>query len=180
MFNLKLMLMFKKEYRAFSYNEAVELANLDGFTVMKNKTVAWENAGRPENTELKDFSTTTLDNLKLTESGSGFMIVVNKGVRDGKVRPYEIKNMPASGFTKFVTKHEVCRTDNGLVVASADNKGDGMKLLKNKVAELKTDCTLRKVKRPVQNDCEAIGKYTPSSKTNLGTYWFIGNEIDTF
>ena len=41
--------MFKKEYRAFSYNEAVELANLDGFTVMKNKTVAWENAGRPEN-----------------------------------------------------------------------------------------------------------------------------------
>lgn len=167
--------MVKKEYFAYSYAEAVAAATAEGYTVYCNKTTAWKKAGSPTGEDLKAFAEETLKNNKKTNDGEGFMLAVESGHGVDLKRPYDVKSISNKGTRRFVTIHEVVRTDTGEVLGSADSKNEGLKVLKECITEHKTDCKLIVVKR-CASEVEAIGTYTPSENETLGTYVFIGNE----
>lgn len=179
--------MIKKEFEVYSYEEAVKAATDLGFSVTRNKTASWKNAGSPiGDAALKNFINDQLAKEKLTNvPGVGFMVVVANGSKDTRERPYTYENVVTDGRMNTERTFEVRRVDNGELVVSLAGEGAtkeaAVKAAKEIMADVKTDLDIEVVYR-VKDGKSIVGhlKYTPSVNAQKGRYIFLGNELAGF
>lgn len=179
--------MVKREFEVYSYEEAVAAAEAEGYKVIRNKTASWKNAGSPVgDAALKTFATEQLDKEKLTNvPGVGFMVVVAKGSKDTRERPYTYENVVTEGRMDTTRTYEVRRVDNGELVQALSGEGAtkdaAIKAAKEIMADVKTDLDIEVVYR-VKDGKNVVGhlKYAPSINAQKGRYIFFGNEVAGF
>lgn len=179
--------MIKKEFEVYSYQEAVEAAEAEGYKVVRNKTASWKSAGSPiSDKDLKTFAEEQMNKEKLTGlPGAGFMVVVAAGSKDTRERPYVYENVVTDGRMLTERTYEVRRVDNGELVLSVAGEGAtkdaAVKAAKEAMVDVKTDMDIEVVYR-VKNGKSVVGhlKYAPSVNAETGRYIFIGNEVASF
>ena len=173
--------MVRKEYWAYTYEEAIEMAKKDGYTVIKEKTTSWRKAGSPiTDRAFRAFAgKVILDEQVDGAPGIGFMIRLENGNGTEIAIPSTFRNVKV---TKSLTKercYEWYRADNGELVLSIANatKKEALKMGREAIKNLKTNLVLTIVYRIVEND-GIVGylDYTPSNKSKLGRFLFFGNE----
>lgn len=179
--------MVRKEFEVFSYEEAVAAVEEMGFKVIKNKTIAWKNAGSPvSDKDLKNFAETQFAKEKVANVPNvGILIAVAPGTKDSRERPYTYENVVVDGKMEKERTYEVRRVDNDELVVSV--AGDGatkdvaIKAAKESMSDVKTDLYIEVVYR-VKDGKNIIGrlKYTPSINAERGRYIFLGNELSNF
>lgn len=179
--------MVKKEFEVYSYQEAVEAAEAEGFKVVRNKTASWKSAGSPiSDKDLKKFAEDQIAKEKLTGlAGAGFLVVVAAGSKDTRERPYTYENVVTDGRMATVRTYEVRRVDNGKLVVSVAGEGAtkdaAIKAAKEAMLEEKADMDIEVVYR-VKDGKNVVGhlKYAPSINAETGRYIFIGNDLASF
>lgn len=188
MFNVKSkLIMVKKEFEVYSYEEAVAAAEAEGYKVIRNKTNSWKNAGSPiGDAALKTFANTQMEKEKLTDvPGVGFIVVVANGSKDTRERPYTYENVVTDGRMATERTYEVRRVDNGELVVSLAGEGAtkdaAIKAAKEVMCDVKTDLDIEVVYR-VKDGKSTVGhlKYAPSINAQKGRYIFFGNEVAGF
>lgn len=187
MFNVKRIIMIKKEFEVYSYEEAVAAAEAEGYKVTRNKTASWKNAGSPiSDKDLKAFTVEQMTKEKLTNvPGVGFIVVVAAGSKDTRERPYTYENVVTDGRMATERTYEVRRVDNGELVVSLAGEGAtkdaAVKAAKEIMSDVKTDLDIEVVYR-VKDGKNIVGhlKYTPSVNAEKGRYIFLGNEVAQF
>lgn len=179
--------MVKKEFEVYSYEEAVKAAEDLGYTVTRNKTASWKNAGSPVgDAALKNFATDQLAKEKISNvPGVGVMVVVTPGSKDTRERPYTVENVVTEGRMLTERTFEVRRVDNGELVLSlagdGANKESAIKAAKAAMVDVKADLDVEVVYR-VKDGKSIVAhiKYAPSINTRTGRYIFLGNEVAGF
>lgn len=182
-----ILIMVKREFEVYSYEEAVAAAEALGHKVIRNKTASWKNAGSPiSDAALKTFAEEQIAKEKMTGvPGVGFMVVVAAGTKDSRERPYTYENVVTDGRMATERTYEVRRVDNNELVVSLSGEGAtkdaAIKAAKEVMPDVKADMNLEVVYR-VKDGKSKIGtlKYVPSINAEKGRYVFFGNEVSTF
>ena len=179
--------MVKREFEVYSYEEALEAAEAEGFKVIRNKTASWKNAGSPiSDQQLKTFTVEQLEKEKLTNvPGVGFIVVVASGSKDTRERPYAYENVVTDGRMETERTYEVRRMDNDELMISLAGEGAtkdaAIKAAKDIMTNVKADLRIEVVYR-VKYGKNTVGylRYTPSVNAEKGRYIFLGNAIASF
>lgn len=113
------------------------------------------------------------------------MVVVAKGSKDTRERPYTYENVVTEGRMDTTRTYEVRRVDNGELVQALSGEGAtkdaAIKAAKEIMADVKTDLDIEVVYR-VKDGKNVVGhlKYAPSINAQKGRYIFFGNEVAGF
>lgn len=191
------------ETKGFTKDEALSEVNFNA--TFKNATQAWVKAGSPAfgTTNFKTFAAEYLKKSTKNAAGLGAHVVLESGVADSRERPYKVLTVTGKGTRKFKRQYQIVEaelekkivktTDEdgkvseeltvkkvlslGAVVASADQKGDAEKILKEWITSEKRDYIIQIVSVVVEGEpIASYGLYTPSVSAKKGTYVAFGIE----
>ena len=192
------MTNFRKiEVSAFTRDEAVSKAP---FTVQRDATQAWKNAGKPMLGKLQEFMAEYLKKHTKNAPGTGCSITVEAGSPDTREKPCKITDITNEVVTgqikrknketgeeeivdttkrKYKTTYSIVDDDtNELIDKSQGTKADA----KKRMVELyesgyKGNATCSYTKEVIEGESRAFtAKYTPSVSAKKGTYILFGIE----
>lgn len=159
---------------AFSYEEAKNKAREMGLNVIKNVTSTFK---KNPTEDYADFAQKMFERDKVTDvNGIAYMVVVEQGCPDTRMRPYEVKNVVPNGNLTKKRVFEVRTALTDRYVGEAPTKGAAIKLAKERMPEFKEKLVCRQVYK-VDHDHETafVVDYVPGIHTKLGTYIVFGN-----
>ena len=192
------MTNFRKiEVSAFTRDEALAQAP---FTVQRDATQAWKNAGKPMLGKLTEFMAEYLKKHTKNAPGTGCSITVESGSPDTREKPCKITDITNEVITgtikrknketgedeevettkrKYKTTYVIVDNDTNEII----DKSQGTKAeAKKRMVELyesgyKGNATCLYTKEVVEGEARAFeAKYTPSISAKKGTYILFGIE----
>jgi hypothetical protein len=183
--------------RGYSAEHAFEDLNfnvLDPLIKGANSTRSWIRAGKPVpgSDDFLDWAEAQLAFKTRGQVGYGCYIVIDKYMKDVRIRPYAVYEVHNNDHRRWKTVHQV-RTDDfeivsndektleavtinsiGKVIGEYDTKSEAMVAAKRYIAENKKNCSIVRVKITDEAPIEAYCVYKPSSNAKIGTFVAFG------
>ena len=150
----------------------------DQFTIIKDATTAYKNAGKPQEKELVDFCNDYLAKTTKSAPGVGCIITIEAGVSDSRENPYTVKDIKnEKGKRTYKMGYQLIdRETNTLLCTCFGTKADAKEQAKNFYRDgYKGNMFVKYVKEVVEGEVGAFEVvYTPSKSTKQGKYILFG------